>query len=129
MRMKTIDDTATQARVFETAVASAYDSVLVTDADFQIVYANAAFTQLTGYSREEVQGRTPGFLQGEATDPDVIARLHSAIAAGAPFEGSTVNYRKDGSPFDIRWSVVPVQKDDGTVSHYVTVQRDVTPSA
>jgi len=42
------------------------------------------------------------------------------------FEGTTVNYRKDGSAFEIQWRVVPVRDDAGSLTHYVTVQRDVS---
>lgn len=107
-------------------VDSAYDSVLVTDADFRIVHVNPAFTQLTGYSVDEAIGASPGILQGEDTDPSVLERLNKAIANNEEFEGSTINYRKDGSPFQIQWKVIPVAPDGGEVTHYVTVQRDVT---
>jgi len=117
--------TETWQRVFGAAVEHAYDSVLVTDSDFHIVYANPGFTQLTGYTPDEVMGRTPSFLQGPDTDPEVIARLHRTIDTGGVFEGSTVNYRKDGTPFPIGWTVAPVRDADGAVTHYVTIQREV----
>jgi PAS domain S-box-containing protein len=119
-------DDAAWTQVFETAAAHAFDSVMVTDADHRIVHTNAAFTELTGYAQSEVAGHTPGFLQGPKTDQAVIDRLHRTLDAGEVFEGSTVNYRKDGSAFDIQWRVVPVRDGAGTLTHYVTVQRDVS---
>lgn len=113
-------------KVFQTAAAHAYDSVMVTDAEHRIVHTNPAFTTLTGYAQEEVAGHTPGFLQGPKTDREVIDRLHTTLEQGEVFEGTTVNYRKDGSAFDIQWRVVPVRDDAGTLTHYVTVQRDVS---
>ena len=107
-------------------VESAYDSVVVTDTDFRIVYVNPAFTQLTGYGSDEAIGATPGILQGKDTDPDVLERLRNAIDNNEAFEGSTVNYRKDGSAFDIQWKVIPVAPSGGAITHYVTVQRDVS---
>ncbi|SDG02206.1 PAS domain S-box-containing protein [Limimonas halophila] len=121
-------DSAAWARVLEAAVAHVFDSVMVTDAESRIVHTNAAFTELTGYTLAEVEGHTPRFLQGPATDREVIARLERTIADGGVFEGSTVNYRKDGTAFDIAWRVVPVRDDAGALSHYVTVQRDVSAS-
>ena len=117
---------AAWSQLFETAVAYGYDSVMVTDANARIVHTNAAFTQLTGYTFNEVEGYTPSFLQGPETDREVIARLERTLAEGGVFEGSTVNYRKDGTAFDIAWRVAPVRNDSGAISHYVTVQRDVS---
>ena len=124
--MSAKQDSAAWARVFETAIAHGYDSVMVTDANARIVHTNAAFTDLTGYTLAEVEGYTPSFLQGPATDREVIARLERTLAEGGVFEGSTVNYHKDGTAFDIAWRVALVRDDAGTVSHYVTVQRDVS---
>ena len=107
-------------------MAHSYDSMMVTDGKARIVHINTAFTELTGYTLAEVEGHTPSFLQGPATDRSVIERLERTIAEGGRFEGSTVNYRKDGSAFDITWRVVPVHDDAGRISHYVTVQRDVS---
>lgn len=118
------DDTATWTQVFWTAVEHAADSVLVTDSAFHIVYANPAFTRLTGYSASEVMGHTPAFLQGPQTERAVIDRLHNAIERGEVFEGRTVNYRKDGTSFDIAWTVAPVTDAHGAATHYVTVQRE-----
>ena len=119
-------DDAAWTQVFETAAAHAFDSVMVTDAEHRIVHTNPAFTDLTGYAQEEVAGHTPGFLQGPKTDREVIERLHRTLEKGEVFEGTTVNYRKDGSEFGIQWRVVPVRDDTGTLTHYVTVQREVS---
>lgn len=124
--MSTEPSSATWKALLEATVESAYDSVVVTDADFRIVHVNPAFTDLTGYRADEAIGSTPGILQGKDTDPSVIQRLENAIANNEAFEGSTVNYRKDGSPFQIQWKVIPVAPDGGAVTHYVTVQRDVS---
>lgn len=112
--------------LLEATVESAYDSVVVTDTNFRIIHVNPAFTELTGYRADEAIGATPGILQGEDTDPSVIDRLKNAIENDEAFEGSTVNYRKDGSPFQIQWKVIPVAPEGGSVTHYVTVQRDVS---
>ena len=118
-------------RMLEAAVADATESVLITDADFQgggpyIVYANRGFEQMSGYSADEVIGRTPRLLQGDDTDPAVTRRLKENLAARERFFGQTVNYKKDGSPFTIEWSVSAVTNGAGDPTHYVAVQRDVT---
>ncbi len=72
-------------------------------------------------------GQTPGILQGDATDPNVIERLTADLKAGSNFEGRAINYAADGSPFVMHWRVAPVTNDSGSVTHYVAVQRVLSP--
>jgi diguanylate cyclase (GGDEF)-like protein/PAS domain S-box-containing protein len=116
-------------RLAEAALESSYDSVLITGPDLdrpEIVYVNPAFCLMTGYRRDEVIGRTPALLQGPDTDHRVTRRLRNALEAGRSFEGRTVNYRKDGSPFHIEWRTSPVLDRKDRVTHYLAIQRDVT---
>lgn len=113
--------------LFEAAAELSFDSVMVTQATddqggSEIVYVNERFTELTGYSSEEVIGKTPGMLQGPRTDKAVTDRLAAEVGNGRTFHGQTVNYRKDGSPFEMEWKVTPVLRD-GRVTYYLAVQR------
>jgi len=118
-------------RLLEAALEQSYNAVVITTADLErpgpeIVYANRAFEEMTGYRRDELQGATPRLLQGPETSGRTIARMRRALAAGEPFEGNTVNYRKDGTPYHVEWSISPVRDDEGRVTHFVSVQRDIT---
>jgi len=118
-------------RLLESAVQQASDAFTVTTADLdapgpRIVYANPAFSRITGYETNEILGRNPRFLQGPATDRAVLERLRQSLDAGESFAGETVNYRKDGTEFWMNWRVTPVREGDGQVTHYVSVHRDVT---
>lgn len=112
--------------VFDALVENCFDSVMITEATAKnpIVYVNKAFTDLTGYSAEEVLGKSPGFLQGSGTDQSVINRLHADMAAGRVFEGKAINYRKDGSAFTMWWRVIPVTVNIGQAAYYVAFQRE-----
>ncbi|WP_027287921.1 PAS domain-containing sensor histidine kinase [Rhodovibrio salinarum] len=106
-------------------------SVLVTDCDLdrsgpRIVYVNAAFERMTGWPREEIVGQTPRVLQGRETDHTIFSDMASQLRAGQTWHGETVNYRRDGTPFLVRWSVSPVRDDQGRVSNYLAIQEDVT---
>ena len=92
----------------------------------EIVYVNPAYCAMTGRSRQSVIGATPRVMQGPLTDRSVLDRLRSDLAAGRRFVGETVNYRADGTPFIINWSIDPVIDADGVVTHYVAAQQDVT---
>ncbi|MDO9564544.1 MAG: EAL domain-containing protein [Bradyrhizobium sp.] len=119
-------------RLLESVVINANDSVLITEAEPidlpgpRIVYCNAAFTRTTGYSEEEVIGRTPRLLQAERTDKEALARLRTALAAWKPVEVELLNRRKDGTEFWVELSIAPVADERGWFTHWVSVQRDVT---
>jgi PAS domain S-box-containing protein len=119
------------AHLLPAALEYARESFLLTDAELdqpgpRIVYANRAFTELTGWAVEEVLGQSPRILQGPRTDRRVIERLRSDLLAGRVFEGETTNYRKDGTEFTMAWYVTPIADPHGQVTHYLGVQHDVT---
>jgi diguanylate cyclase (GGDEF)-like protein/PAS domain S-box-containing protein len=97
--------------------------LLVTDAQRRIVYVNAAFSQVTGYTLEEARGRTCAFLQGPGTNPADIAFMRAALNRGDPFERVVLNYRKDGRPLWYKLRVQPMFVD-GTLRYFVGVQED-----
>ena len=112
-------------------IEAAAESILITTADLDppgpsIVYVNPAFEKMTGWSKAEVLGRSPRILQGSDTDRAVFADLKRALQAGRTWEGRAINYRKDGSPFCMEWSIVPLRDDRGGVRQYLAIQRDVT---
>lgn len=109
----------------------ARNAICITDALLQepgphIVYVNPAFERMTGYTRDEVLGRNPRFLQGPASDRRVLDRLRSDLEAGRPFQGETYNYRKDGTPFAMAWRIAAIRDATGEVTHYVAAQDDLT---
>ncbi len=116
-----------QSPLFQAIADLTFDSVMVTEAtddhkNSVVIYVNQAFTEMTGYEAEEVRGKTPGLLQGPDTDKVVTDRLSEDLRNNRTFHGSTVNYRKDGTPFTIEWKVSAIT--DGTsATHYVAVQR------
>lgn len=121
----------TRLDLLEKAIQSDYDSILITTLELEkpgpkIVYVNDGFTRMTGYSREEVIGKTPRILQGPKTDRAVLDRLKSRLKEGQSFFGHTVNYRKDGSEFIIQWDIHPLTNNEGEVTHWVSYQHDIT---
>ncbi len=119
-------------RLLESVVVNANDAVLITEAEPvdlpgpRIVYANAAFTRTTGYTPEEVLGKTPRILQGPGTDDAPRQRLKKSLKRWKPIEVELLNYRKDGSQFWVELSIVPVADEKGWFTHWVSVQRDIT---
>jgi PAS domain S-box-containing protein len=115
--------------LLSTTIRSAGAAMVITDAraaDAPIVFANDAFSALTGYSAAEVRGRNCRFLQGAQTDSAQVGRLREAVGAGDGVALDILNYRKDGSTFWNALSVSPVRDTQGEVAYMLGVQHDVT---
>ncbi len=118
-------------RILSAAVHFSQDSVVITTKDLDlpgphIIYVNPKFTKMTGYEPEDVLGKTPRILQGPKTDRSVLQRLRSTLEAGGVFFGQAVNYRKDGTEFWNEWHIEPIRDGQGNVTHYLSIQHDVT---
>ena len=104
--------------------------MLVTDpgqADNPIIYVNRAFTQLTGYARDEILGTNCRFLQGPGTNLDDVAKIRKAIKDRQSIEIDLLNYRKDGTSFWNRLLVSPVFDAARQLTHFFASQFDVSP--
>ena len=111
------------------AIAAASSGILICDPhqpDCPIIYANPAFSAITGYPTEEVIGRNCRFLQGEGTDGQSVQRLQEALRHGSDCRIVLRNYRKDGSPFWNELTISPVCDSAGILTHFVGVQTDIT---
>lgn len=118
-------------KLLETAVAQAKEAVLITSAELdppgpEILFVNPAFSEMTGYSQEEVLLRTPRILQGPKSDRAMLTKLREALSRGETFSGETVNYRKDGSEYYVEWDITPIRTSGGQISHFLSIQRNVT---
>lgn len=95
-------------------------------ADFPLSYVSLGFEELTGYTAQEVLGRNCRFLQGNDNDQPALVELRKAMREQRQVSVVLSNYRKDGSLFWNDLTLTPIFADDGELTHYVGVQRDVT---
>ncbi|ERT07328.1 diguanylate cyclase domain protein [Lyngbya aestuarii BL J] len=121
-----------QHHIFAKALQITTDAVMITTSHLhgrepEIVYINAAFTKLTGYSSAEIVGQTPQILQGPNTDHRVLKRLKQALARGQVFEGEAINYRQDGSEFQNHCYVEPIFNNQGQIIYYLSIHREIIP--
>lgn len=105
------------------------NGMLMVDArspDMPVVYANPAFTEMTGYAYDEVLGRNCRFLQGEDTTPEALETIRQGLHHQTEVNVELINYRKDGTPFWNHLRISPVFSNDGLCTHFIGTQQDVT---
>ncbi|MEX1196712.1 MAG: EAL domain-containing protein [Pseudohongiellaceae bacterium] len=124
-------DFGDRSRSLKAAIEQSEYAVIITTGELEspgpeIVYVNTAFTQMTGYAREELIGATPRILQGPDTDRAVLGQLVSTLRAGDSFEGCIWNYKKDGSPYQVEWTITRMPVKEEGVDYFLSVQRSVT---
>ena len=123
-----------ELQLFRRAVDACPDPVVIAEADLidepgpRIVYCNNAFEEQTGYSREQVIGRSPRIMQGVNTSPAARRRIRNALIAHVPITQTILNYRADGSERWVELNIAPVFDDQGRCRRWVAVQRDKTES-
>ena len=108
------------------AVEQAGESIVITDVRGRILYVNPAFTRVSGYSPEEVIGRTPAILKSGRQDDDFYRGMWETITAGELWTGHFTNRRKDGSLYEEEATISPIRNGGGRIVNFVGVKRDVT---
>jgi diguanylate cyclase (GGDEF)-like protein/PAS domain S-box-containing protein len=108
------------------ALQAAANSIVITDNQGTMLWTNQAFSQLTGYSAEEVLGKNLRLLKSGEQDAAFYAALWSTITAGNVWHGEVINRKKDGSLYTEEMTITPVRSDAGVISHYVAIKQDIT---
>jgi len=117
---------------FKDIVENALDIIVVTKADLinepgpEIVYVNQAFVNISGYTREEIIGNNPRILQSDGTDPLTKANIREALTSKQPIRTTIKNFSKSGQEYWLDLSIMPLKNQQGLVTHFMAIQRDVT---
>jgi PAS domain S-box-containing protein len=110
----------------QAALEAVANGVVITDAQGAILWVNAAFTRMTGYSSAEAIGQNPRLLKSGAHSPAFYQELWSTIASGKRWSGEMTNRRKDGAVYVEEQTITPVRDAGGNVSHFIAVKQDRT---
>ncbi len=116
-------------RLRDRAMEAASVGIAIADArqrGYPNIYVNPALCRLTGYSREELLGRSLRILQGPETDEVAREKIRRALEEGTPCEVILRNYRKDGTAFWNELLLAPVYDEEGVLTHYIGIQTDVS---
>ncbi|HCX21175.1 MAG: hypothetical protein CMB80_32865 [Flammeovirgaceae bacterium] len=113
--------------LFDDLVRNTSNAVIIADLDGSIVFCNAGFTKITGYTLEEVQGKKPGtFLQGPKTDPVTIQRISNKLHKFERVNESILNYHKDGSTYWLQLDIYPILDKNNEPSHFMAIESVIT---
>ena len=113
-------------RKLSRAVEQSADTIVITDRNGIIEYVNPAFESLTGYSRDEVRGKSPRILKSGEQGTDVYQQLWFTILAGNVYRGILVNRKKNGDRYYVEESISPVRDAEGNITHFIANGRDLT---
>lgn len=102
------------------------NSIIITDSAGNIEYVNPFFTEITGYSAEEVIGRNPRILQSGETPPETFGNLWRAITGGEVWQGEFLNRKKNGELIWESVSIGPITDENEKITHYIAIQHDIT---
>jgi nitrogen fixation negative regulator NifL len=112
--------------LFEAAVAQSPLAISITDLKANILYCNDSFTEVTGYSMDEISGRNESILSYKSTPKQVYQEMWQKLSAKEPWKGMLVNRRKSGERYVAELLITPVLDGEGNVSHYLGIHRDST---
>jgi PAS domain S-box-containing protein len=115
-----------QIRKLSRAVEQSPASIIITDLVGAIEYVNPAFTQITGYTLEEVQGKNPRLFKGNKTTDQEYRALWHAVTRGREWRGELHNRKKNGEYYWEHASIAPIVNDAGSITHFLAVKEDIT---
>ncbi|RPI34913.1 MAG: GAF domain-containing protein [Chloroflexota bacterium] len=115
-----------KVRLLSTALQSAANGIVITGNDGLIVWCNPAFSQMTGYSIDELHGQNPRLLKSECHDRAFYKCMWDTILEGDVWNGVLINRRKDGSYYAEEQTITPVIDEQGNISNFIAIKQDIT---
>ena len=115
-------------RLITSLLAHTHEGIVITDTEALIVEVNSAFSELTGYSREEVLRRNPRFLQAGHHPPEYYLKLWQVLLEQGYWQGDLRNRRKDGRMVAERVTIAAIRDGHGATTHYLGLFSDITES-
>ena len=115
-----------QLHMLSTALESAANAIVITDAYGKIIWVNRAFTENTGYFPEEVLGKNPRVLKSGLQDDAFYKEMWQTITAGRVWRKPIINRRKDGSLINEDMTITPIRDTAGLITQFVAIKQDIT---
>lgn len=113
-------------KLLQTAIAQARSAIMITKRTGEIEYVNAKFSEITGYSSEEVLGKNPRLLKSGKISEKTYSSLWQCISSGESWSGQVCNRRKNGQNYWEEMMINPVRDPAGVITHFVAIKDDIT---
>jgi len=119
-------------KLLESIITNANDAVMITEVEPidapgpRIIYVNEALANMTGYSKEEILGKSPRLFQGPRSDRTELDKMKNALQKQEHCTSEVINYAKNGRPYWVEIGIAPVTDNSGKVSHMIAIERDIT---
>jgi PAS domain S-box-containing protein len=101
-------------------------AIFITNLKVEIEYVNQCFTEMTGYSREDVMGKNPRILKSGYTNQETYREMWAKILQGEVWTGELNDRCKDGREIAVWSKISPVRQADGRITHYLAIQEDIS---
>lgn len=122
----------TRLKLLESVILNTNDAVVITEIlskgpiKNSIIFVNQSYCKMTGYSYEEVIGKSPSFLQGINTDKEILKKVKASMDVFEPCQYEVINYKKNGVEFWSSISLSPISDSNGVYTHWIAIKRDTT---
>jgi len=113
-------------RKLSRAVEQSGTAIVITDLNGKIEFINPAFSNITGYTNEDIIGQTPRILKSNQTPQKIYKKLWATITQGEVWEGEFLNRKKNGELYWEFSTISPIKDEAGKVTHYVDIKEDIT---
>ena len=116
----------TEKVMLMSAIDQTTETVVITDTEGVIEYVNPAFERVTGFTAEETVGKTPRILKSNLHGEGFYRQMWQTLIAGRVWKGRVTNKHRDGSLLKEDMTISPVRDQEGVITNYVAVKRNVT---
>ena len=113
-------------RLSATVFNNSAEAIIVTDGDNRIVTVNDAFTTITGYTLDEVRGRSPNLLKSNRHEETFYQDLWASLSTSGYWRGETWDRKKNGEIFPIWQTISVVRRPDGSIANFVSIWSDIS---
>ncbi len=118
--------TEEELRKLSSAVKQSSATIIITDTLGNVEYVNPKFTEVTGYSSDEVIGKNTRILESGLTTPEEHTNLWNTIKSGNEWHGEIRNKKKNGELYWESSSISPIRNAEGEITHFLAVKEDIT---
>lgn len=124
-------NTELHLKLLESAIVNSSNGVMICNipqkkGKLEIIFANAAQQEITGYTINELVGNSPDIFQGKDTDSNTLKHIKNAISAKQNITTELINYKKDGTSYWVNLSIVPVFNSKRKCTHFISLSIDIT---